>query len=88
MKKFVEYLQSVRMVPEKQSPYYAMWVSNFYNYVGQDPEEPADIDDINRYLRYLQKSKEDWQIKQAKEAIGIYQYYIRRTAPAGNEKEN
>ncbi|MBN2298736.1 MAG: integron integrase [Deltaproteobacteria bacterium] len=74
------------MIPEKQRPYYAIWVSNFYNYLGQDLGKPAGIDDINRYLKYLQKSKEDWQIKQAKEAISLYQYYIKRTSSEPDEE--
>jgi len=88
MKKFVEYLQSVRMVSEKQRPYYAIWATNFYSYIGKDIGSPVHMDDINRYLNYLQKSKEDWQIKQAKNAISLYQYYIERTSSKPDGKND
>jgi integron integrase len=37
-----------------------------------DEISPVDID---RFLNHLAKIKEDWQVKQAKEAIGLYEYF-------------
>ena len=42
-----------------------------------DKSENDEIisDDINRFLNHLAKFKEDWQVKQVKEAVGLYEYF-------------
>lgn len=74
MENFKNYLLGRRIVPEKKIPYYTAWVSQFFAFCGKPPENPIASADVDRFLGHLARSREDWQISQAKEAIGLYRY--------------
>lgn len=78
MKNFKQYLLAKRIVPENQVPYYISWVSKFYAFHNKLPPEPVSREDINSYLGYLSKKHEEWQVKQAENAIRLHLYYAKK----------
>ena len=85
MKRFKTYLIAKRIVPEKRVPYYVSWVSRFYAFCNKNPGDDVSDAEIDKFLRHLNKSCEEWQIKQAKEAVDLYRFIHRKsTVPGGD----
>ncbi len=78
MDQFTNYLLSKSIIPEKQVSYYVGWVKLFFRSLGRDNSEKVTSEEIDRFIKDLARTREDWQIKQAEEAIRIYLYYLRR----------
>jgi len=75
MEQFKSYLLSRRLIDEKKAGFYLYWVTRFYAFCKKHPKDPITTEDIERYLKHLSKSKEEWQVKQAAEAIQLYQLF-------------
>jgi hypothetical protein len=78
MKEFKNYLLSRHVINDKKAGFYLYWVTRFYNYCGKHPGNEIAKGDIERYLKSLSKRREDWQVKQAAEAIQLYLFYKKR----------
>ena len=78
MEEFRSYLLSKRIVPEKNLVYYLSWITQFYAFCDKRPGDDVSAEEIDRFLKYLMKSREDWQVNQANEAIQLFIYYNRR----------
>ena len=59
-------------------PYYISWVSQVYAFSGKDVGNNISTDDVDHFLKKLARYREDWQIKQAKEAIDLYRFFLRK----------
>jgi integron integrase len=75
---FRSYLLSKRIVPEKKLGYYLSWITQFYAFYDKSLCDDVSSEEIDGFLRHLMKSREDWQVSQANEAIRLYIYYNRR----------
>ncbi|MDY6839821.1 MAG: integron integrase [Thermodesulfobacteriota bacterium] len=78
MEGFKSYLLSRHVMNDRKAAFYLYWVKEFYRYCDRHPGEPVKTEDIDRYLKHLSKHREDWQVKQAGEAIQLYLFYTRR----------
>jgi integron integrase len=74
MKHFQTYLQSRHILPKERIPYYLSWVSQFFAFVDKNTSAAITRDDMDRFLKHLTKSKEEWQVAQAKEAIELFKF--------------
>ena len=85
MKRFKNYLLTKRIIPENRVPYYLEWVSKFYAFCDKEPGDDVSTGEVETYLRHLSKFCEEWQVKQAKEAIELFRFVGRRSdSPKGN----
>jgi integron integrase len=75
---FKAYLLSKRIVPEKKLAYYVSWITQFYAFCNKNPGDDVSAEEIDGFLMHLMKTREDWQVNQANEAIQLYIYYNRR----------
>ncbi|MEW6078855.1 MAG: integron integrase [Thermodesulfobacteriota bacterium] len=91
MEKFTTYLISKSIIPEAQVRYYVGWVKAFFRSLGRDPAQKVTSEEIDRYLRGLAKIHEEWQVKQAEQAIRIYRFFQNRiqspSVPDGNSNQ-
>jgi hypothetical protein len=55
-----------------------VWVNQFYVFCDKIPGDDASAEEIGGFAKHLIKSREDWQVKQEKEAIQLFMYYTRR----------
>jgi len=78
MEGFKSYLMSRHISNEKKADFYVRWVAQFYRYSGKIQDDGIAPQDVERYLNHLSKRREDWQVKQAAEAIELY---LRRKSP-------
>jgi integron integrase len=69
---------SKRIVPEKRLGYYLSWITQFYAFCDKSLCDDVSDEEIDSFLRHLMKSREDWQVSQANEAIRLYMYCNRR----------
>jgi len=73
LSEFQGFLRSRKLVPEKNIPYFACWVSKYITYCNKtnqlDKSKP-----VHEFVDSLQKTHKipDWQIHQAKQAIQVY----------------
>ena len=75
IKKFENFLTTKRIVPENRTTFYLTWVTQCLAFLDKSENDGITPEDIDRFLNHLSRFKEDWQIKQAKEAIGLYEYF-------------
>jgi integron integrase len=83
MQTFKEFLLGKRLVSEKRLPYYINWVSRFQGFCGIKAGQSFTGEQVEYFLKEMGKSHEDWQVKQAKEAIDLYRYFLGK-ASAGD----
>jgi integron integrase len=70
--KFQEFLVRKKHIPEKNAPYYSLWVNKFFSFSTSTNEEKFD-NILKQFLEHLSAQKtEEWQLKQAEEAIRLY----------------
>jgi integron integrase len=70
---FQQYLLSRKLVPEKNAPYYAYWVSRYLAFSNL-LENMDKTEMLQRFLDDLQSRQhmEGWQVQQAREAVQLY----------------
>ncbi len=75
---YTEFLTSKRLVPVKNAKFYQVWIETFLRHLGRDIEGYSSVAqvEIDGFLAVLVKTKEDWQVKQAKEAVRLYLYFL------------
>jgi site-specific recombinase XerD len=78
MDDFKSYILSSRIANEKSAAFYVHWVTGFYEYCSKNPEDAVTQEDVEKYLAYLAKRKEDWQVRQASDAIQLYLFFKKR----------
>jgi integrase len=71
LQQFGEYLLKAQLVREKAAPYFVRWVRRFLS--GPATDEPLE-DQVRRFSEGLERSGrcEDWQVRQAEQALRIY----------------
>ncbi|HMB00874.1 MAG TPA: integron integrase [Spirochaetota bacterium] len=72
---FYDFLLNIQYIPKTKIKYYQYWVSAYKEYCKSYSINYADNHSIDRYKHYLGKLKEEWQVKQAVEAIRYLLYY-------------
>lgn len=78
--RFQEYLEKNGSIGSKQIPYYIKWVKDGYAVLGCSLETIITQGQRNQYLEHLGKSREEWQIKQADQALRLYLFFLSRVA--------
>lgn len=86
MEGFKSYLLSGHVPDEKRAGFYLYWVNQFYGHCNKSPGDRVESEDINRYLKSLTRRREDWQVKQASEAIELYLFFRRKKQATRNGK--
>ena len=76
--RFEQFLVGKGAVPEKQIPYYVKWVTNCYAICKCPADKILAADQKKQFLEMLENSREDWQVKQAEQALRLYTFFISR----------
>ena len=75
---FKEYLMRDTRFSDKQIPYILQWISRFLESGGDAKRERIADTEIDAFLRNHKNSIEDWQLKQARDALILYRYFLRK----------
>jgi len=86
MEQFKAYLTSSKLADERKAGYYLSWVARCYNFYKKKPKDKITSEEVEYYLQSLSKDREDWQIRQASEAIQLYLLYKERKNTAHNRE--
>lgn len=73
---FENFLHTKQLVPDKQLPYYLHWVERFLTFCENTSSAPGNDAQVTPFLQLLAKTKEEWQVKQAREAVRIFHFYL------------
>lgn len=92
---FKDYLTQKALVKDKYIPFYLKWVSDCYSFLSEPDSVVLNPEQTNRFQKYLAKTHEDWQVKQASNALRLYSYYLTSlqkdasiTSPEGENEWN
>jgi hypothetical protein len=78
MDDFKAYIFSRRIANEKSADFYVHWVKGFFGYYSKNLDDAVIQEEVEKYLAYLAKRKEDWQVRQASDAIQIYLFFKKK----------
>ncbi len=73
---FEKYLISKAFVKEKYIPFHMKWVAYCYLFLDQPDSCLLTDAQVKSYLNHISKTREDWQVKQAEEALRLYGFYL------------
>ena len=76
--RFEQFLISNGSIQQKQIPYYVKWVTNCYAACKSPTDKILSADQKKQFLDVLESSREDWQVKQAEQALRLYTYFVTR----------
>ena len=69
---FENYLRANQLVREKHIPYYGKWVADCYRFNDVELTKGLSPQMVSAFLRQIETRCEDWQVKQAAQAIKHY----------------
>ena len=75
---FHNYLKEKNFVPERHIPFYVRWISLFLDSSGDVSGQFITEGHVETFIKDFARRHEEWQVKQAKEAIGLYRFYQER----------
>ncbi|MCP4270146.1 MAG: hypothetical protein GY777_31995, partial [Candidatus Brocadiaceae bacterium] len=78
---FQKYLVANNFSPQKNAPFYALWVSKFLSFCNSvDPVNRKTDIAVPQFLSNLQSKQQttDWQLSQAETAIKLYIYHFQK----------
>ncbi len=76
MDKFILFLSTKRIGSEKQRAFFVQWVKSFLSFSASAQNSDERRKYIDPFLEKMAKTKEDWQVKQAKRSILLYFHSI------------
>jgi len=76
--RFEQFLVSNGAVQQKQIPYYVRWVRECYAVCKGSTDKILSADQKKQFLDMLENSREDWQVKQAEQALRLYTFFVSR----------
>jgi integron integrase len=74
---FQNFLLSRSLIPAKNTPFYAYWVSKFLEFSNRNQDLGSNLR-VQKFLNRLRSQKKivDWQVKQAEEALRLYLHHF------------
>jgi integron integrase len=78
MEKFKKFLSLGNRVPSKKIPFYLRWTQQCNAFCKENQTATIELSQIEKFLRHLSKTKEKWQVEQAREAIELYLFFKNR----------
>ncbi len=76
MQAFSRFLHSKPSIPEKQREFMVHWVKGYLAFAQRTSGQVVEPQSSQAYLSELERSKEPWQVKQARDALQLYQHFI------------
>lgn len=70
---FKDYLIQGALVKEKYIPFYLKWVSVCYAFLDEPDSHALSLEQKKHFLKHLSKAHEQWQVKQADNALRFLQ---------------
>ncbi len=78
---FKEFLREQENLPERRIPFYIVWTKKYIDFC-KTHRATDEKERTKNFLHHLGKTKENWQVTQAHDAIRLYRYFL------GHYKDN
>ncbi len=75
-RQFGKFLEKIVGIEKKRIRYYIRWIELLWGKVGGKWGEGISNEKKEVFLKSLEKEVETWQLKQAREAISLYRYFV------------
>jgi len=75
---FKTFLHTEAHTKEKNIPFYLKWVADGYDFLNINHDIIPSTEQRKEFLKHLATKFEDWQIKQADNALRLYIFYLSR----------
>lgn len=82
MDAFTQFMNKKRIVNAKQRTYYAQWVRKLYRFADKKQGQPLKDGEIKAFIASIGDSHQDWQVKQAEDAIRLYLFFQNQPKPS------
>jgi hypothetical protein len=76
--RFEQFLVSNGSIAPMQIPYYVKWVTECYAACKSPVDKILAADQKKQYLEHLENTREEWQVKQAEQALRLYTFFVSR----------
>lgn len=76
LNEFQEQLNADKALILKNIPHFIRWVRDCYSFFRQPPTERLSFDQIHHFLTHLEKTRENWQVKQAEQALRRFDFFL------------
>ena len=76
--RFEQFLIGNGAIQQKQIPYYIKWVKYCYAVCKSPEDKILPADQKKQFLDMLENSREDWQVKQAEQALRLNTFFVSR----------
>jgi hypothetical protein len=88
--RFEQFLVGSGSIAQNQIPYYVKWVTNCYAACKCPTDKILPADQKKQFLEQLQSTREEWQVKQADQALRLYTFFVSRHGhrPPASSKED
>jgi hypothetical protein len=73
---FGTYLLDRKIVPAKHRPHYSRWVSRYLAFCEEVNSSANSDESLVPFLQMLDRSHEQWQVKQAREAVRLFVFFL------------
>ena len=84
LEEFRRFIINKKTVHDKSVPYFLRWIECCYNFCNASFEERISDNQKLDFLTDFARNHEDWQVKQAEEALKLYKYFLAD----GNSENN
>jgi len=81
LNEFQAELSADKTLNPKHIPHHLRWISSCYAFFRLSSTERLSLEQIQQYLSQLGTSHEEWQIKQADQALRRYDYFLTKVLP-------
>ena len=75
LENFRNFLVSKTNVKEISAPYYLRWISSCYTFCNLECPKTIPDQQKQEFLKEFARKHEDWQVKQAEEALRLFEYF-------------
>ena len=81
---FRNYLEKSKKVSKKQLPFYVIWARDFIQFCKSKSDIIIPEKQIEPFLKQMGRNHEQWQVNQARTAVGLYCYFISKARNNNN----
>lgn len=88
LNEFQEQLNADKALNLKHIPHFIRWVRDCYSFFRQPPTGRLSFDQIHHFLTHLEKTRENWQVKQAEQALRRFDFFLAmKSSPVPSEAD-
>ncbi len=83
---FKNHIINKSLVKEKHVPYYLKWISDCYSFLNEPDSVILNLEQKRHFLKHLARNHEEWQVKQADNALRLYLHFLSSLQQNGSDK--